>query len=186
MPARTETSSIETGSSAIRSFGSSTSAAAIATRWRWPPESSCGIAVEEERRRRQPGALHRLAHLRLPLLLRPREPVHADRLLDRVADREAGVEGLVRILVDDLDLAPERPQRPRVEAAELGAAEANRAGVAVHHPDHGLRGARLAAARFAHERDHLPRADREGDAVDCAHRRARRRVRAPSIPRGIG
>ena len=41
-PARTETSSIETGSSAIRSFGSSTSAAAIATRWRWPPESSCG------------------------------------------------------------------------------------------------------------------------------------------------
>ena len=41
-PARTETSSIDTGSSARRSLGSSTRLAAIATRWRWPPESSCG------------------------------------------------------------------------------------------------------------------------------------------------
>ena len=40
--ARTETSSIETGSSQISPSGSSTSAAAIATRWRWPPDSSCG------------------------------------------------------------------------------------------------------------------------------------------------
>ena len=39
---RTEASSIETGSSQIRPSGSSTSAAAIATRWRWPPESWCG------------------------------------------------------------------------------------------------------------------------------------------------
>ena len=36
-------------------LGSSTRLAAIATRWRWPPESSCGIAVEEELGRRQPG-----------------------------------------------------------------------------------------------------------------------------------
>ena len=35
----TETSSIETGSSQISPSGSSTRAAAIATRWRWPPES---------------------------------------------------------------------------------------------------------------------------------------------------
>ena len=39
---RTETSSIETGSSQMIPSGSSTSVAAIATRWRWPPESSCG------------------------------------------------------------------------------------------------------------------------------------------------
>jgi hypothetical protein len=30
------------GSSAMRSLGSSASAMAIITRWRWPPDSSCG------------------------------------------------------------------------------------------------------------------------------------------------
>ncbi len=39
---RTETSSAETGSSQTSASGSSASAAAITTRWRWPPESSCG------------------------------------------------------------------------------------------------------------------------------------------------
>ena len=39
---RIETSSIEVGSSARTTFGSTASARAIATRWRWPPESSCG------------------------------------------------------------------------------------------------------------------------------------------------
>ncbi len=37
-----ETSSADTGSSAISSSGSSASARAIAMRWRWPPENSCG------------------------------------------------------------------------------------------------------------------------------------------------
>ncbi len=39
---RIETSSIEIGSSAITTFGSTASARAIATRWRWPPESWYG------------------------------------------------------------------------------------------------------------------------------------------------
>ena len=39
---RIETSSIETGSSQTMPAGSSTSVEAIATRWRWPPESWCG------------------------------------------------------------------------------------------------------------------------------------------------
>src|SRR5581483_4085051 len=42
IPARTDTSSIDTGSSATSSSGPSASDAAIATRCRWPPESSCG------------------------------------------------------------------------------------------------------------------------------------------------
>jgi hypothetical protein len=37
-----ETSSAETGSSAMISFGRSASARAIPIRWRWPPENSCG------------------------------------------------------------------------------------------------------------------------------------------------
>ena len=39
---RIETSSIETGSSATITSGSMTSAPAMTTRWRWPPDSSCG------------------------------------------------------------------------------------------------------------------------------------------------
>ena len=39
--------------------------------------------------------------------------MHADRLLDRVAHREAGVERLVGVLIDDLDLTPDRPQIAR-------------------------------------------------------------------------
>src|SRR6266699_3180227 len=41
-PARIDTSSMLTGSSAMMIFGWSTIARAIATRCRWPPESSCG------------------------------------------------------------------------------------------------------------------------------------------------
>ena len=38
----TITSSAVVGSSAISSLGSQASASPISTRWRWPPESSCG------------------------------------------------------------------------------------------------------------------------------------------------
>ena len=42
MVAWTETSSADTGSSAISTFGSSASARAMPTRWRWPPENCRG------------------------------------------------------------------------------------------------------------------------------------------------
>ena len=41
-PARTDTSSAETGSSNTTSFGRSVSARAMPMRWRWPPENSDG------------------------------------------------------------------------------------------------------------------------------------------------
>src|SRR2546423_2515991 len=41
-PRRMETSSIDTGSSAMRTRGRTARARAIETRWRWPPDSSCG------------------------------------------------------------------------------------------------------------------------------------------------
>ena len=40
--ARIDTSSAETGSSSTISLGREASAAASATRWRWPPLNSCG------------------------------------------------------------------------------------------------------------------------------------------------
>ena len=39
----TDTSSADTGSSATTSFGRVMSARAMAMRWRWPPENSCGM-----------------------------------------------------------------------------------------------------------------------------------------------
>ena len=42
MSLRMETSRLATGSSATIMSGSSTIAPAMQTRWRWPPESSCG------------------------------------------------------------------------------------------------------------------------------------------------
>ena len=46
----TETSSAETGSSATMSAGDGASAAAMPTRWRWPPDSSCGRRSASARR----------------------------------------------------------------------------------------------------------------------------------------
>ena len=42
MPRRTETSSIEVGSSAMITSGLTARARAMLMRWRWPPDSSCG------------------------------------------------------------------------------------------------------------------------------------------------
>ena len=44
--ARIETSSAETGSSQTIRLGSSTSARAMAMRWHWPPENSCGLLFQ--------------------------------------------------------------------------------------------------------------------------------------------
>ncbi len=47
MPRRTETSSIEVGSSATMTCGLTASARAMLMRWRWPPESSCGYLASK-------------------------------------------------------------------------------------------------------------------------------------------
>ena len=109
MPARTDTSSIETGSSATSSLGSSTSADAIATRCRWPPESSCGKRSRNSSAGREPGALERLAHA-LGALLLVAHAVDHERLGHGVAHAVARVERLVGILEHDLRLAPQRAQ----------------------------------------------------------------------------
>ena len=74
-------------------------------------------------------------------------------------------------------------------ACDLRAAEANRAGVAVDHPDHGLRGRGLPASGLPDERHHLPHTDRERHAVDRLHgqlRPAFERAVQPSRDRVAG
>ena len=58
---------------------------------------------------------------------RASDPVDEQRLLDRVTHSKARVERLVRVLVDDLDLAPERAELARAERGDVPALVADRA-----------------------------------------------------------
>ncbi len=95
---RIETSSIDVGSSAMSTDGSTASARAIATRCRWPPDSSCGYFAAIRVGRHQPDRVEQLVHalFQLPVrdqtmdLQRPREVV-ADRL-DRIQRAERVLE----------------------------------------------------------------------------------------------
>ena len=78
------------------------------------------VAVEEQLGGRQAGALERLAHA-LDALLARADAVDHERLGHRVAHAVARVERLVRILEDDLRLAPHRPQRALRERRDVAA-----------------------------------------------------------------
>ena len=82
---RIETSSIEVGSSARITRGSTASARAIATRWRWPPESSCGYFGAIAFARHEADRLEQLVHALLDPLARD-DPVDAQRPLEVVRD----------------------------------------------------------------------------------------------------
>ena len=69
---RIETSSIDVGSSAIRTVGSTASARAIATRWRCPPESSCGYFAAYFSGRHEPDRLEQLVDARVDAVARRR------------------------------------------------------------------------------------------------------------------
>ena len=99
----TETSSALTASSAISSSGCGASARAIATRWRWPPDSSRG------KRRATAGGRPTSSSSSATLaaaLVAAGEAVHAQRLADRRADGQARVQRRERVLEDHLDPAP--------------------------------------------------------------------------------
>ena len=113
---RTEASSEETGSSATSTSGSRTSAPAMTTRWRWPPDSSCGIAQEVALRRAQAGPRQRLGDQLPP---RCRRPVDAQALGDRLVDGVPRVERAGRVLQHQLHLAAVGLQR-RVRRSRSG------------------------------------------------------------------
>ncbi len=107
-----ETSSAETASSSTRIFGSAASARAMATRWRWPPDSSRGSA----RASFSPSPTASSSSLvRAACSACGAAEVHPLHLVERPPDRLARVERRVGILEDDLDgaaaLAPLGPGR---------------------------------------------------------------------------
>ena len=120
MTAWTETSRAEVTSSQTRGSGSTTSARAMATRWRSPPESWSGIAARGSRR-----SVTRPPARRPPLsivALRARVEEVLERLCDDLPDGLARVEGGVRVLEDVLDPPQEQPRsRSRALSGKVSA-----------------------------------------------------------------
>ena len=155
----TVTSRAVVGSSAKSSFGPQASAMAIVTRWRMPPDSSCGYCVEAAFGF---GDADRLQQLRAPCSsassLRHVEVV-AQRLGDLAADLHHRVERRHRVLEHHRHLgAPERRAARRLESAgELACRRSRTLPVAVD----------VAAGEQAHDRAGQHRLARAGLADDA-------------------
>jgi hypothetical protein len=100
---------LATGSSARRRRGSITIAPAITTRWRWPPDTSCGYRGRTAPGGRRPARLRR----RATVPPRPRHPGDAQPLGDDLVDGLPRVEGSGRILEDHLDRRAAKPDAGR-------------------------------------------------------------------------
>ena len=152
------------GSSAQTIAGSLTSARAIVTRWRWPPESSSGTWSAQSARSTSVERLERPA----PRLLRAdaRDEQRQLDVLDRREDRHQVVE-----LEDEA-----HPPRAVVGALAVGhrregdALDQDLAAVDRVEAGEAVEQRRLAAAGRPHDRDHLAAARRRG---------RRRAARAP-------
>ena len=93
------------------------------------------------------------------------DPVDAQGLGDDLADGHPRVERAVRILEDDLDPPPHRPQLDLSELRQVAALEDHlAAGRPLELEDAAARG-RLAAAGLTHEPEGLAPANGEADAV---------------------
>src|SRR5437773_6231109 len=98
------------------------------------------------------------------------ETVHAQRLGDDLSHRHARVQRRVRILEDDLQLAPHVAHLPAAEPRNVPRVEDDRALRRLDQLDDRAAERRLAAARFADEAQGFPRLHAEIDAVDRVDR----------------
>ena len=129
----------------------------MTTRWRWPPDSSCGKRNAKSVAGRSPAASSAAT-------TRPRarravaDPVDVERLGDEVVDRLLRIERLVRVLEDDLDAPPVGAQGAVPQSvADVPALERRSAGGLAGQLDDDPAGRGLAAARFADQRQDLAR-----------------------------
>jgi hypothetical protein len=101
-------------------------------------------------------------------------------------DPESGVERLVGVLVDQLHVPAQLPQRLGGQMGNVFTLEAQRPRGRFQHAQHGPRGGRLAAARLADEREQLALATvSETPSTARTYCCGSRRI-APTSPRRIG
>ena len=173
------TSSAVVGSSAISSRGSQASAMAIITRWRMPPDSSCGYWPS---RRSGSGmrTWRRRSSARVARRLAAQAPVDAQALGQLPADGEDRVQRRHRLLEDHADLvAADGAHQIVVGAAQLDplaaaveeqAAAGDLAAAELDEPHQAQRRHRLARPALADEAHGLARRDGEADVLDPHHR----------------
>ena len=173
----TETSSADTGSSATISFGPSTSAVAIPTRWRRPPESSCGrlranregsatrSIISATRARRSAG-------VPMPWIS------SGSRMMSSI--RWRGSSDAYGSWKTTWISRRRRNQRSRDAPAMSSPSKRICARGRAQQPEHEPPQSRLARARLADDPERRPGLDRKrhaGDGVDRAARRRRGRAR---------
>ena len=167
----TVTSSAVVGSSASSTSGFSASAMAIMTRWRWPPDSSCGCCAMREAAcgmRDRVECLDRQA----VRLARADGPMGADGLRHLPPDRQHRVERGHRLLEDHGDaVAADGAHLALAKRGNLLPAQHDRAAAEAHaglrqQPHHGQRRHRLARSGLAGEAERLAGAKVEGQVAD--------------------
>ena len=126
----------------------------MATRWRWPPESWRGIALEQ---RREPEDLRGALDARLDLLLRRAAQLQREGHV--VGDRHVRVERVVLEHHGDVALFRRHVVDDALADADLSRGDVLEPG---DHPQQG----RLAAARRPDQDDELAVADVDVDAVN--------------------
>ncbi len=124
------------------------------------------VAEQEVRGRPQAGGLERLGDARLAFGRVPGQAVDLERLGDEVADRLLRVERLVGILEDELDAQAVGLGGRALELDRVLALERHPAPGRLGQPYDDPAGRRLAGAGFTDEREDLPLADVEVDAID--------------------
>ena len=98
-----------------------------------------------------------------------RDAVDGQRLADDAAHRHARVQGRIRILEDDLHLAPESAHRLPIQGADVRALEAHLARGRLDEAQDGPAGGGFAAPALSDESERLARLQIEADPVHGAH-----------------
>ena len=136
----------------------------------WPPERSVGYLSANcdagARPTRSSASATRRSRSALPV----GDPVEAQRVADRGADRHRRVQRCVRVLEDDLQPPAKRAHLGLAEPGDLLALELDAAAGRLDQPEQGPAQRRLARARLADEPEDLAVAKVEADPVDGGDR----------------
>ena len=126
------------------------------------------MRVSLEVRRVEANQIEQLGDARAPRGARA-DPVNDERLLDDLPRAHARVERGIRILEDDLHLAPRLAHTGAREREDVLAAKLHLARRRLDEPQHAAARRRLAAARFADQPERFALFDREAHVVDGVH-----------------
>ncbi|MNV37729.1 hypothetical protein D3C71_1292590 [compost metagenome] len=119
---------------------------------------------------READHFHQLGDAVLQLAPADLRHMRLERLLQRLPDRPARIQGGVRVLEHHLHLRTHLPQLLRAERRQIGAVEQHFPARRLDQPENGPPGGGLAAARLTDNSQRLSTEDGQVDAVHRPHR----------------